>query len=106
MEGLEDDAMHQLHSHSISYRIAVGPQQGRKALTLQTLPAKEDTLGSDRVAQVSGFSLHAGLATEAYQRNKLERLCCYITRPAVSEKRLTLTAFLIKQSFNSVAGVS
>ena len=29
---------------------------------------------------------------EAYQRDKLERLCRYISRPAVSEKRLTLTA--------------
>lgn len=28
---------------------------------------------------------------EAHQRNKLERLCRYISRPAVSEKRLALT---------------
>jgi len=29
---------------------------------------------------------------EAHQRDKLERLCRYISRPAVSEKRLSLTA--------------
>ena len=29
---------------------------------------------------------------EAHQRDKLERLCRYISRPAVSEKRLALTA--------------
>ena len=29
----------QLLSSSITYRIAVGPQQGRKVFTLQTLPA-------------------------------------------------------------------
>jgi hypothetical protein len=39
---------------------------------------------------VAGFSLHAGVMAEAYQRDKLERLCRYIARPAVSEKRLSL----------------
>jgi hypothetical protein len=39
----------------------------------------------------SGFSLHAGVAAQAWERPKLERLCRYITRPAVSEKRLSLT---------------
>ena len=36
-------------------------------------------------------SLHAGVAAKAQQRDKLERLCRYITRPAVSAKRLSLT---------------
>ena len=39
----------------------------------------------------SGFSLHAGVATLAHQRQKLERICRYVARPAVSEKRLALT---------------
>ena len=42
-------------------------------------------------AKVAGFSLHAGVAARADERNKLERLCRYISRPAVSEKRLSLT---------------
>jgi len=33
----------------------------------------------------------AGVAAKAHQRDKLERLCRYITRPAISEKRLSLT---------------
>ncbi len=37
-------------------------------------------------------SRHAGVMAEAHQRDKLERLCRYISRPAVSEKRLALTA--------------
>jgi hypothetical protein len=37
------------------------------------------------------FSLHAGVSTKAYERAKLERLCRYITRPAVSTKRLSMT---------------
>jgi len=40
---------------------------------------------------VAGFSLRAGVATRAHERDKLERLCRYITRPAVSTKRLSLT---------------
>lgn len=87
-----DHPLCQLHGHSITYRIAVGPHQGRKVFTLQTLPAgdPEDSFG-DTVGKVAGFSLHAGVAAKAHQRNKLERLCRYIARPAVSEKRLSLT---------------
>jgi len=33
-----DSPMNQLLGSSITYRIAVGPQQGRKVFTLQTLP--------------------------------------------------------------------
>jgi len=40
---------------------------------------------------VGGFSLHAGVATKAHQRKKRERLCRYIARPPVAEKRLSLT---------------
>ena len=71
--------------------IAVGPQQGRKVFTLQTIPAWEDDDRFAQVAKVSGFSLHAGVAAQAWEWQKLERLARYITRPAVSEKRLSLT---------------
>lgn len=47
---------------------------------------------SDRVAKQAGFSLHAGVMAEPHQRDVLERLCRYISRPAVSEKRLALTS--------------
>ena len=43
------------------------------------------------MGKVAGFSLHAGVATQVNERDKLERLCRYITRPAVSTKRLSLT---------------
>ena len=43
------------------------------------------------MGEVAGFSLHAGVATNANEREKLERLCRYITRPAVSSKRLSMT---------------
>ena len=40
----------------------------------------------------AGFSLHAGVAARGSQRGKLACICRYIARPAVSGKRLSLTA--------------
>jgi hypothetical protein len=40
----------------------------------------------------TGFSLHAGVLAEAGERDKLERLCRSIARPAVASRRLSLTA--------------
>ncbi len=90
-EALEAEPLDQLLGHSITYRIAVGPHQGRKVFTLQTLPGCNEPF-DDSVGKVAGFSLHAGVAARADERKKLERLCRYIARPAVSEKRLSLTA--------------
>jgi hypothetical protein len=44
------------------------------------------------VAQASWFSVHAGVAAEESERDKLERLCRYISRPAVAQERLSRTA--------------
>ena len=87
----DDDPMDTLIGHSITYRIATGPRQGRKVMTLQSLPAIDEPPDTG-AGNVSGFSLHAGVAAKANERHKLERLCRYITRPAVSEKRLSFTA--------------
>ena len=87
-----DSPMNQLLGSSITYRIAVGPQQGRRVFTLQTLPdCRPDHPFVDAVGKVAGFSLHAGVATRAHERDKLERLCRYITRPPLATKRLSLT---------------
>ena len=92
LESADEDPMDQLRGHSITYRIAVGPQQGRKVFTLQTMPACDlDEQFGNTAGNVAGFSLHAGVETKAHQRKKLERLCRYIARPAISEKRLSLT---------------
>ncbi len=92
LEALDDSAINDLLGHSITYRIAVGPQAGRKAFTLQTVPARQDNDDNSQVAKANGFSLHAGVAAKAHQRRKLERLCRYIARPAVATDRLALTA--------------
>jgi hypothetical protein len=83
--------MDDLLGHSITYRVAVGPRAGQKVFSLQTVPAQADE-SRKGVAQYAGFSLHAGIGVEADQREKLERLSRYVSRPPVSVERLDLTA--------------
>ena len=86
-----EDALAPVLGSSITYRIALGPHQGRKAFTLRTLaPERWADESSARVAEAAGFSLHAGVLAEAGERAKLERLCRYIARPAVATQRLSL----------------
>jgi hypothetical protein len=89
----DTDAMPHLLGSSVSYRIAVGPQQGRKAFMIRTIrPLDHPDLGLERVAKANGFSLHAGVSCEGNQRSKRERLCRYIARPAVAIPRLSLSS--------------
>lgn len=65
VDGMEEGPLNQIHGHSITYRIAVGPQQGRKVFTLQTLPACDpDEQFTNSIGKVAGFSLHAGVELE------------------------------------------
>tara|TARA_B110000305_G_scaffold209670_1_gene242813 strand:- start:60 stop:1361 length:1302 start_codon:yes stop_codon:yes gene_type:complete len=89
----DTDAMPQILGSSISYRIAVGPQQGRKAFMIRTIrPLDRPDPGLERVARANGFSLHAGISCEGIQKDKRERLCRYISRPAVAVPRLSLSS--------------
>ena len=36
--------------------------------------------------------MHPGVDIASHQREKLERLCCYVSRPPVASERLALTA--------------
>ena len=65
--------MDQLPGAQITCRIALGPHQGRKVFTVQTLPAWDDTF-AEEVGKVAGFSLHAGVMARTDERQKLERL--------------------------------
>ena len=85
LEASGDEAMQQLYGHSITYRIAIGPRQGCKVFTLQSLPPVDETNdGSSRAANVAGLSLHAGVIAEMHQRAKLERLRRYLASHAGS----------------------
>ena len=87
----DEDSLLHLQAASVSYRIAVGSDTGKKVFTLQTLQAKDpDNIG--QLAKIAGFSLHAGVFADSHQSEKLERLCRYIARPAVSKERLSFTS--------------
>ena len=59
-------------------------------LTLQTVPRIEALNPSQRCANEQGFSLHVQVRCARNQRNPLERLCRYITCPAIADERLTI----------------
>ena len=85
----DTEAIDHIHASSITYRIALGSRRGQKALTLRTPPPilkKQKPF----LAEYSGFSLHAGVFCPAKDKTKRERLCRYISRPSLSEQRLSL----------------
>ena len=91
LDGFDDDVINEIQGSSITYRIAVGSQRGKKVFTLKTLPARDDAMdeiSGQTLAKAAGFSLHAGVSAQSHQRDKVERLCRYIARPAVSTHRL------------------
>jgi len=55
-------------------------------------PLNRPDPGLERVAKANGFSLHAGVSCEGHQKDKRERLCRYIARPAVAVPRLSLSS--------------
>ena len=89
-----DPALAPLHAAACTYRIALGPRAGQKVLTWKD-PALR--LASQQAPQpqgcvsAQGFSLHAETWCGPQERQKLERLCRYITRPALGHKRLSRT---------------
>jgi hypothetical protein len=84
------DALDALGDASIQYRIAVGPQAGRKVLTLKlAAPAAMSSVPKPFTVAREGFSLNAAVACAPHQRERIERLCRYITRPALALERLS-----------------
>ncbi len=87
-----DNAMSPLQSAACTYRIALGPRAGQKVLSLQTVPRFEAQDTPQLCVNQQGFSLHAAVRCAMNQRNKLEQLCRYITRPAIANERLKLNS--------------
>jgi len=94
LEIAQEDTFSRLQASSVTYRFATGPSKGKKAMVLQSvngrMPDGDHAANYGLVAKNSGFSLHAGVATKKHERDKLERICRYIARPAVAESRLAL----------------
>jgi hypothetical protein len=86
--GEEARALRPLQAAAITYRIAFGPRDGQKVLTLRGAVPREAATRQPLYADIDGFSLHAAVRMEVHDRRRLEQLCRYITRPALSDKRV------------------
>ena len=82
--------MDHIHSSSITYHIALGKYKGRKALSLKSIPNNTKEKEKPFLSRYSGFSLHAGVSCKSYERKKREHICRYISRPSLSEERLSV----------------
>jgi len=85
----DEDTLSKLQATSVTYRFATGKSKGKKAIVLKSVTDNDHSATKGLVAKNSGFSLHAGVATKAHEREKLEKICRYIARPAVAEERLS-----------------
>ncbi len=91
-DGEEACTLRPLQAAAITYRIAFGPRAGQKVLTLRGAMPRETTARQALCADIDGFSLHAAVRVEAHDRKRLEQLCRYITRPALSDERVQINA--------------
>ena len=91
-EGEEARTLRPLQAAAITYRIAFGPRAGQKVLPLRGAMPREAPARQPLCADIHGFSLHAAVRVEAHDRKRLEQLCRYITRPALSDERVQLNA--------------
>ena len=95
-----------LATAAVRYRIALGPIAGRKTLTLHDPGAVSSARESTKPLTVArdGFSLNAALACKDHERDKLERLCRYVSRGRIALERLSidgdgLVVYALKQPF-------
>ena len=75
-----------------AYRIAFDPRAGQKVLTVQGAMPREKDFKHNLCADISSFSLHAAVRCDADERQSLEQLCRYFTRPALANERIQTNA--------------
>ena len=72
--------------------IAFGPRAGQKVLTMQGAMPRETNFNHMLCADNNGFSLHAAVRCAADDRQVLEQLRRYTTRPALANERVQTNA--------------
>ena len=70
------------------YLIAFDPRAGQKVFTAQGAMPRDTAFTQALCADMQGFSLHAAVRCGADERQRLEQLCRYITRPALANERV------------------
>ena len=99
-----------LHAAACTSRIALGPRAGQKVLIWKDPVlrlAKQEAPQPQGCVSAQGFSLHADTRCGTHQRQKLERLCWYITRSTKSPgppRRILATSLISPPDSGSVPG--
>ncbi len=72
------DLQDTFNAASVRYRIAIGPNSGRKTLTLRSASLiRTDSQLKPLTVNRDGFSLNATVSCRPHQRDRQERLCRY-----------------------------
>jgi hypothetical protein len=80
-----EDSLAKIQAASVKNRIAMGKRRGELIRRIGALSVGDPPeLSGPLCANVAGFSLHADTYCAPNQREKLEKLCRYVARPAVS----------------------
>lgn len=89
----EDPLLAQLLAAAVQGRAATGPRSGQRMLRfgdrIEIPPGASDAQSTPGLVRAHGFSMHAGVAVPANDRQRLERLCRYAGRPPVATERLS-----------------
>ena len=93
-DGDSDEArvLRLLPAAACTYGIVFGPRAGQKVLTLQGATPRQMDFKQTLCADINGFRLHAAVRCGANDRQELEQLCRYITRPALANERVQTNA--------------
>jgi hypothetical protein len=91
-EMTQEELLPELQAASVQSRIALGERKGQRVRRLGSLQFADfqPELKGPLCAVTQGFSLHAAVYCAPWEREKLEKLCRYIARPALAEDRLQL----------------
>jgi len=89
----QEELLPELQAASVQSRIAMGERRGQRVRRLGALESRDyqPQLKGSLCATSAGFSLHAEVYCAPWEREKLEKLCRYIARPAIAEDRLKLS---------------
>ena len=88
---LDEPTLAACSAASLQQRVAFGPQRGAPLVRLGAREVRAPIwFPGPRCAAADGFTLHADVRIAARDRDRLERLARYVTRPAIAQERLSL----------------
>ena len=87
----EQPALASCYGASLSDRQLLGASPGAQTRKL-VHPVRELRSSDEALAEVGGVNVHVGSAIDRHDRQRLERVCRYMTRPPVCQERLELSS--------------